>query len=222
MRDLAYEALSPGMRRMLAGPRALHSDRKVADPRAKATGSAPPRCARTPAGARRRPSTRWGDASGDRTQAAVAAMPIHSIAGDERGGEQAAAHLAARARAPPGIHLQLPLARGLDRLWDIRACKRLAVHAAGGPAALCAARRSAAGTPRKRSPEPKVASTTEGEARARLSQRRPSQGRLTTRLPSLGARPQISYCMDPRGFGTRVRGSKGDVRRPSTLGEFCI
>ncbi len=49
----AYEALSDGMKRMLSGLSAVHRIGRSAGPRRTRMPSAPPRCARTPTGARR-------------------------------------------------------------------------------------------------------------------------------------------------------------------------
>ena len=115
---LAYETLSDGMKKMLAGLRA-----RALRPHG---GGPPGQQERAPLhqGARGRRLARdrerapgGAHASRDRPQAALRQPLLHGgLRGHDRGGEQAAARLPARARPPPGIHLPLPLGDGLDRL----------------------------------------------------------------------------------------------------------
>ena len=129
---LAYEALSDGMKRLLARLRAVHSDRKVAGPAGRAE--------RRPSneGARRRRLARDGEhpsgrphASGDRAQA-LFVNKSYTVGFEGMTRPRARApRLPARARPPAGIHLPLPLGQGVGHLLGQPCVKHLAVNDAG-------------------------------------------------------------------------------------------
>ncbi len=114
----AYEALSEGMKKMLAGVKAIHSDRKVAGPAANKNAFRATKV---------REDADWRETVSvhpvvvahpetGRKQLFVNASYTDGLRGHDGGGEQAAARLPARPRAPAGVHLPLPLGHGLDRL----------------------------------------------------------------------------------------------------------
>ena len=77
----AYETLSDGMKKMLSGLRALHSDRKVAGPQANKNALPRHQGARGRRLARdRERAPRGGDASRDRPQAALRQPLLHRSA----------------------------------------------------------------------------------------------------------------------------------------------
>ena len=108
---LAYETLSDGMKRLLAG-----AARRPQRPHGGGPAAAHER-APLDQGARGRRLARddqrapgRAHASGDRAQVPLREPLLHGgLRGHDRGGEPAAARLPARARPPPGVHLPLPL-----------------------------------------------------------------------------------------------------------------
>ncbi len=115
---LAYETLSDGMKKMLSGMRALHSDRTVAGPAGQQECLPRHQSARGRRLARdRERAPGGGDAPRDGPQAALRQPLLHpGLRGHDGSGEQAAARISARARPPARVHLPLPLGDGLDRL----------------------------------------------------------------------------------------------------------
>ena len=112
---LAYETLSDGMKRMLAGLRAVHSDRKVAGPQAGRNAYRSTKVREDDAWRETvstHPVVRTHPETG-RSCSVRQPFLYGRLRGHDRGGKPAAARLSAGARPPPGIHLPLPLGDGL-------------------------------------------------------------------------------------------------------------
>ena len=115
---LAYETLSEGMKRLIDGLRAIHSDRLVAGPQSRAS------VGRTTKAAPRRRVARDGEHAsdrrptpGNRPQGAVRQRLLHRRhRRPDRRREPAVAGLPDGARPSSGVHVPLPLDYGRRRL----------------------------------------------------------------------------------------------------------
>ena len=110
----AYEALSPGLQRMLDGLRAVNSSAladvsKTREDRIRDSGADERR------GVRRRASGR-ADASGDRPQGALRQRRAHgALRGHDRRREPTAPAVPVRALGPAGVHVPVPVATRFAR-----------------------------------------------------------------------------------------------------------
>ena len=115
----AFETLSPGLQRTLEGMRAVHGSAHIfgkggvndQNPEGASRYEQPRQ------GGRRRRASGRDQASAERPQGALRQPCLYpAFRGLDGRGQQAAARLSLPARRPAGVHLPLPLARGLDRL----------------------------------------------------------------------------------------------------------
>ena len=115
---LAYETLSDGMKKMLAGMRAVHSDILVAGPQAGKNKGRSTKHATARTGARRAASIRWcAPIPRPAARCCSSTRPIPcGFDGMTEAESRPLLDFLLDAWQPAGIHLPLPLAEGLDRL----------------------------------------------------------------------------------------------------------
>ena len=140
---LAYEALSDGMKRLLADLRAIHSDRLVAGPAVRLNERRSTKVREYDAWRETvslHPVVRTHPETG-RKCLFVNASLHRWLRGPDGGGEPPAPALPPRAGPPPGVHLPLCWTDGAVAFWDNR-CVKTAIKDSGHSVGSCAGCRS--------------------------------------------------------------------------------